>query len=164
MEQNVETQTMGGDRQPVCMCKCARHIGLLLLRVGLGGMVLVHGYPKLLELAAGRGGDWMDPLGLGPTFSLVLCVFAEFFCSLAVMAGFMTRAAALVLGINFCVILFTQDMASAPALHELVLLYLLCFAALVCTGSGRLGLDRLLFRPGMQGKCCLCGCATRRKG
>ena len=140
--------------RPTCVCKCARHIGLLVFRIGLGGMMLAHGYPKLLALFNGSGAGWMNPIGIGSTFSLALCVFAEFVCSIAVVLGFLTRPAALVLAVNFCVIAFTQRAGTSAVMDELVLLYLLCFVVLMLTGPGKLSLDRMLFHRCLHRRCC----------
>lgn len=121
-------------------------LGLALLRVGVAGMMLGHGWPKLMLLLSGRGAEWMDPLGLGSTLSLALCVFAEFVCSLALLVGFFGRLAALVLTLNFWVIVFVYGEQSSWAQNELPMLYLLCFLTLVCTGSGPLSLDNLIAR------------------
>lgn len=139
---------------PACICKCARHIGLLVFRIGLGGMILAHGYPKLLALFGGEGSQWMNPIGIGSTLSLSLCVFAEFVCSIAVMLGFLTRPAALVLAINFCIIACTYRAGTSAEMNELVLVYLLSFVTLMLTGPGRLSLDRMLFRRCLHRKCC----------
>lgn len=140
--------------KPACICKCACHIGLLVFRIGLGGMILAHGYPKLLALFGGEGSQWMNPIGIGSTLSLSLCVFAEFVCSIAVMLGFLTRPAALVLAINFCIIACTYREGTSAEMNELVLVYLLSFVTLMLTGPGRLSLDRLLFRRCLHRKCC----------
>lgn len=129
------------------------HLGIPLLRLCVGAMMLTHGFPKLLMLLQGRGAEWLDPLGMGSTFSLILCIFAEFVCSIAIILGFMTRLAALVLAFNFWVVVFVVDNQAPWAQTELALLYLVCFATLVCTGAGRYSLDRLLFRH--------CGCAAK---
>ena len=123
-----------------------RGVGITLLRVGVACMMLCHGWTKLVLLVQGQGSEWMDPLGMGSTFSLALCVFAEFFCSLAVLAGFYTRLAALVLAINFWVVVFVYGEGSTWTQNELPMLYLLCFATLVCTGGGPLSVDRYLLQ------------------
>lgn len=145
----MNTQESGRSR--VCSCFRAPGIwrggvGVLILRVGVAGMMLCHGWPKLLLLVQGRGGEWMDPLGWGAELSLALCVFAEFFCSLALLVGLMTRLAALVLVVNFWVVIFVYGEQSSWAQNELPLLYLLCFVSLVCLGGGPLSLDRWLAR------------------
>lgn len=121
-------------------------MGIFILRVGVACMMLCHGWPKLLMLVQGHGSEWMDPLGWGPVISLALCVFAEFFCSLAVLLGFMTRFASLVLVVNFWVVIFVYGEQSTWVQNELPMLYMLCFVALVCMGSGSLAVDGWLTR------------------
>lgn len=116
-------------------------LGLLILRVGVALMMLCHGVPKLLLLLQGRGSQWMDPLGFGSTLSLLLCTFAEFGCSMAILLGLFTRLASFVLVVNFGVIIFIYDGGGIWPQSELPLLYLICFFTLLCTGSGPLSLD-----------------------
>ena len=81
-------------------------LGLLVLRLGMGlTMFLNHGMDKLKhfgELAPG----FPDPLGVGHNVSLGLSVFAEFFASLLLVFGLVSRFAALVLVINMSVAFF----------------------------------------------------------
>lgn len=133
-------------RLPDATWKPGRSLGILLLRICAGGMMLLHGYPKLLMLMKGQGGAWADPLGIGSVCSLALCVFAEFLCSIAVMVGFMTRLAALALTINFAVVVFIANRSQPWEKAELGALYLVCFAVLLLTGAGRYSLDHLLCR------------------
>lgn len=109
-------------------------------------MMLCHGWPKLLMLVQGQGGEWMDPLGIGAGVSLGLCVFAEFFCSMAILAGLFTRAASFVLAVNFWVVVFVYGEQSAWQQNELPILYLVCYVTLLCTGAGPLSLDHLMTR------------------
>ncbi len=122
------------------------HMGIAFLRICVGAMMLTHGYPKLLLLLQGGGPEWMDPIGIGGTLSLALCCFAEFFCSLAIIAGLLTRLASLVLVLNFWVVIFFVDKGAPWAQVELPALYLICFITLVCTGSGRFGIDHFVRR------------------
>ena len=120
-------------------------LGLLILRLGAGGMMFCHGWAKLGLLIHGGGAGWMDPLGIGSGLSLALCVFAEFVCSLAVLVGFFTRLAAMVLVINFWVIIFIYGSDSLWPQSELPMLYLTCFITLVCTGAGPFSVDRRIW-------------------
>ncbi len=122
------------------------HMGVAFLRICTGAMMLTHGWPKLLMLLNGEGAGWMDPIGIGGTLSLLLCCFAEFFCSLTIIAGLLTRLSALVLVLNFWVVIFFADKGASWAQTELPVLYLVCFITLVCTGSGRFGIDHLVRR------------------
>src|SRR5688572_5562640 len=83
--------------------------GLLVLRLGAGlFLAFGHGLAKLTGFAD-KAAAFADPIGLGPTVSLALVVFAEFFCALAVAAGLLTRLAALP-------VIFTMGVA-AIAVH-----------------------------------------------
>ena len=99
---------------------------------------VAHSLPRLVKVG--------DPLGIGSAPSLALCVFAEFFCGVAVLVGFFTRAASFVLVINFWVAVFVYGREAAWPQNELPLLYMICFAALIGTGSGPLALDRVFTR------------------
>ena len=66
-------------------------LGLLLLRVSVGGMMLLaHGWGKLTSFAE-RSSSFPDPLGVGSSLSMALATGAEAFCALAVILGFATR-------------------------------------------------------------------------
>src|SRR5512145_2146765 len=80
---------MGATRQDL-----STSIGLLILRLGIGGYMLTHGWGKLQMALAGGFDKFGDPIGLGSALSLVLMTSAEFFCALAVMFGLATRIAA----------------------------------------------------------------------
>ncbi len=127
-------------------------MGIMILRVGVALMMLAHGWPKLQLLLDARGGEWMDPLGWGASISLGMCVLAEFFCSLAILIGVLTRVAALVLVINFGVALFVYGQSSSWSVNELPSLYLICFITLLCTGAGSYSVDHLLVRWFCSGK------------
>ena len=120
--------------------------GVFVLRAGVSLLMLTHGWGKLVMLMEGKGSEWMDPLGVGATASLALCVFAEFFCSMAILIGFLTRAASFVLVVNFFVAVFVYGNQSVWPQNELPLLYMICFVVLIGTGSGPLGVDRALAR------------------
>ena len=68
-------------------------LGLLLLRLGAGGLLLYgHGWAKLMHYSQ-RAAHFPDPLGIGSPRSLMLVIFAEVLCSVMVMLGFATRFA-----------------------------------------------------------------------
>src|SRR5688500_17858051 len=69
-------------------------IGLLILRLGIGGFMASHGWGKFQMMLTGDFDNFADPIGLGKGLSLVLVVMAEFFGALLVMLGLATRFAA----------------------------------------------------------------------
>jgi putative oxidoreductase len=138
-------------------------IGLLILRLGTGGYLATHGWGKLQMVLAGDFAKFGDPIGLGSGLSLVLVMFAEFICALAVVFGAATRLAAAPVVISMGVAasvahgadpwtmeqgykLFMSGAAKSWASKEPALLYLVPFLALVFTGPGRFSIDAMLRR------------------
>lgn len=120
--------------------------GLLVLRLGLGGLiVLAHGWTKLSNYGV-MSGQFADPIGLGPSLSFALTVFAEFFCGLAVVFGFLTRLAVVPLIIQFLVLEFIVHPADPWQTKEFVLLFLIPWVTLLFTGAGRYSIDFVMFR------------------
>ena len=140
-------------------------IGLLVLRLGIGGYLITHGWGKLQMLLAGGAEKFGDPIGLGSTLSLALVTTSEFLCALLIILGLATRLAAVPVVISMSVAAFvihardpwTMEAAANAFFSgasktwfskEPALLYLIPFLSLVFTGGGKLSLDGLI---GMRG-------------
>lgn len=136
-------------------------IGLLVLRLGIGGFLATHGWGKVQMMLAGSFDQFGDPIGLGSGTSLVLVMIAEFVCSLLVMIGLGTRFAAVPPVVAMAVaafvahggdpwtmeggyFLFTSGASESWASKEPALLFLVPFLALVFTGAGRFSVDHLI--------------------
>ncbi|HTL51788.1 MAG TPA: DoxX family protein [Planctomycetota bacterium] len=136
--------------------------GWLILRLGVGGYLLTHGWGKLQMLIDGNYTMLGDPIGLGPKLSLFLVMFAEFVCAILVMAGLATRIAAAVVVFSMGVAVFVahatnpwtmeegfkQFMAHLtpmPISREPAMMYLIPFLALAVAGAGRLSLDAIVW-------------------
>jgi len=119
----------------------ALSFGLLLLRVGAGLMLMTHGIGKVMRLVEGGGGEWADPIGLGPLPSLALAAFAEFLCALLVVLGVKTRWFAVPPVITMAVAAFVAKAGQPFGERELALVYLVAFLALVFTGGGDWSFD-----------------------
>ena len=130
-----------------------------VLRLGLGGVIFAHGLQKVF--------GWFGGYGLHGTMSLfnsigvpsvlgALVIVSDFFGSLALIAGLLTRfsaaaAAAVMLGAVLLVHLpngFFMNWGGAPhgEGYELHLLALAMAASLVISGGGRASLDGWLAR------------------
>jgi putative oxidoreductase len=121
-------------------------ICLLTLRVGLAAfMMFGHGADKLVSFGD-KVAAFPDPLGFGATTSLILVVFAEFFCSLAIAFGFLTRLATIPPIITMLVAAFIIHAADPWANQELAFLYLLLYVTVLFAGPGRFSIDRMVFR------------------
>lgn len=127
-------------------------IGLLVLRLGTGGVLLYgHGLGKFMNFSKGAA-SFADPIGLGPVASFALMVFAEFFCSIAIMLGLATRLAAIPIVIFTLVAVFVQHAADPFGKKELGLLYMVPALTLMATGAGRFSIDRMIGSSRKSGK------------
>jgi putative oxidoreductase len=115
-----------------------------LLRIFPSLFMLSHGYEKLLKVLSGNWA-FADPLGLGEGLSLLVTVFAEFFCSLLLIIGFLTRPALVLLMVVMTVAAFIVHGQDPFGVKEHALLYLVIYASIFITGPGRISLDSRLF-------------------
>lgn len=120
---------------------------MLLLRLGAGGLMLVnHGWGKLKNFST-MSAQFGDPIGVGPTVSLALTTFAEFFCAAFIILGLFTRLAAIPLIITMAVAFFIVHKgiyAPGPGSGELALLYFVCFLTILFAGPGKYSVDRMI--------------------
>jgi|SRR5690606_20271902 len=120
-------------------------LGVLLLRLSFGGLFIYFGYSKLTayDVVLPMFGDIGDKVGLGAELSLILVIFAEFFCGILVTAGFLTRAAIVPIFITMTVAYFVAH-AQDPFQNKILplLFWFLCFVIFV-TGAGKYSLDYL---------------------
>jgi len=116
-------------------------LGLLLLRVGFGGMLFLgHGWSKLVGFS-GMKAMFPDPLHIGHTASLALATFAEVFCALAVMIGVFTRLASIPIIITMLVAVSIVLYGASWQTKELPILFMLGFAAIALAGPGSWSVD-----------------------
>jgi len=118
--------------------------GLLLLRIAICAMMLTHGLNKLTHFP--EMSQHFNPIGIGGTLSLSLVIFAEVFCSIALLLGLFTRLAAIPLIVAMCVAILLTHAGQAFATKELALLYLTCFTVIFIIGPGRYSIDRLFWK------------------
>lgn len=119
--------------------------GLLILRLGFGLLMMVHGWSKLIGFQE-KAADFYDFLGFGGEISLGLTVFAEFFCSLLLVVGLGTQLVLIPLTILAVVIVFDVKGGDSLGDKELPLLYLVGYVALLLTGPGRYSFDYFIRR------------------
>lgn len=119
---------------------------VLIVRVAIGAFMLTHGIGKFENLFSGEEIKFGDPIGLGKSTSLALTVFAEFFCSILIILGLVTRLAVIPLIITMVTAAFVIHATHGFAKQEMALLYLLVYVTLFVTGSGKYSLDWLISR------------------
>lgn len=123
------------------MEKISKDLGLLILRLTAGGLMLVHGLPKLMKLFAGGTIQFPDPLGVGATASLGLAVFSEVVCAIFLILGLKTKWAAVPLAITMFVAGFLVHASDPFKIKEKAILYMLIYISLFFTGAGKFSVD-----------------------
>ena len=116
------------------------NFSLLLLRLLGGGLMLLHGYPKLMKIIEGKTG-FADPLGIGEELSLYLAVFAEFVCSILILVGLYVRWAVIPYIFTMVIAVFVIHAGDPLQKQELGLLYLGIGILILLNGSGKYSLD-----------------------
>ena len=115
---------------------------LLLIRLFFGVMFFIHGVDKMMNFSQ-LSETFPNVLGFGSYMSLMLAIFAEFCCSLFLMAGFLLRITLIPMIITMGVAFFDIHDAILPD-GELALIYLVVFIILYLVGPGRYSLDYLI--------------------
>jgi len=113
------------------------------LRLGFGILILKHGYDKLSHFGDLQN-KFMNFMGMGRTVSLVLDIFAEFFCAILLIMGLFTRLACIPLIIAMSVALFKVHNADFFGKGQVDTLYLLGFLAILLAGPGRASVDNMI--------------------
>ncbi len=116
--------------------------GLLLIRVGAGGLMLTHGFDKMLNYAENKSMNYL----FGAPFDGVLVIFAELFCSLFLIFGLFTRFALIPLIVTMIVAFFIahDGIVIGKSNGQSALLYLLVYSGLLFTGPGKFSIDRMI--------------------
>jgi putative oxidoreductase len=120
----------------------AFNTAMLLLRLGIGILMMMHGYDKLVHFGE-KHNSFMNFMGLGSTMSLALVVFAEFFCSLFLILGLFTRLASIPLIITALVIVFKANHGDIFGDGEHGTLYLIGYLVLLLLGPGKISVDNM---------------------
>jgi putative oxidoreductase len=125
----------------------AVNFALLVLRLWIGLMMLVHHGVDKMKNFSSLAPNFPDPLGIGHSASLALAVFAEFFASLLVIFGLVTRWSALVLAIDMIVAFISVHKGALSGNHsgELAFMYLMGYVTLLLAGPGRFSVDKVVF-------------------
>jgi putative oxidoreductase len=117
------------------------------LRLGAGVIMIAHGYPKISNPAARKGlAQYVQSLGFSPPgFWAWLVGIAEFFGGICLILGLFTRLAALVLAIEFLVIIVRAKWGKGFMLEkggwEWDWALWMMFLSVLVTGPGRVALD-----------------------
>ncbi len=125
----------------------------LALRLPLGVIFIAHGAQKLFGAFGGYGlegtGQYMESLGLTPGVLMAGAAgSAEFFGGLLLLAGLLTRPAALMLAVTMVVAIVTAHLSNGLFMsnngYEFALTLLAGSVSLLISGAGRLSVDAWL--------------------
>ena len=115
-------------------------LALLLTRIGFGGLMLInHGIHKLDKLNGPI--EFADPIGVGATASLILCLIGEFLAPVLIIIGLKTKLAAIPAAITMGVAAFIVHGTDPLAKKEMALLYFIAFVAIFLAGPGKFSID-----------------------
>ncbi len=121
------------------------NFALFLLRMTAAVLMIPHGYDKLAHFADMKA-KFISFMGLGNAVSLALVIFAEFFCSLMLAAGMLTRFVLIPLIINMTVAVFTAHKGEIFGTGQNAFLFLTIYVFLLITGAGKISVDNALFK------------------
>jgi putative oxidoreductase len=113
---------------------------MLVLSLAMGLLMRSHGYDKLVNFSEKKA-VFYDFLSLGSTTSLMLCIFAEFFCALFVVIGLFTRLVSVPLIIVMSIAVFSVHKMDFFDTGEQASLYLAGYLVLLLCGPGRASVD-----------------------
>jgi putative oxidoreductase len=123
--------------------QAAFNIAMLVLRVDAGAMAMSHGYGKLVHFTEMKS-KFMNFIGIGSTLSLILVIFAEFFCSIFLIMGLFSRLVVIPLIISMAVALFKAHNGDVFGDGERAALYLTIFITLLLCGPGKASVDGMM--------------------
>jgi putative oxidoreductase len=119
------------------------NLGMLILRMGLGILMIVHGYDKLVNFNSYKN-KFMEFMGMSDPLSLALTIFAEFFCALFLILGLFTRFSLIPLIIVMLVALGKSHQWDVFGEGEHASLYLVGFFTLMLLGPGKISVDGMI--------------------
>lgn len=133
----------------------SKDLGLLLIRVIIGLLMAFIGYDKLIHFSELAADDFwaknVSFLGMTGKIPLALTIFAEFFCSLLLIVGFLTRFSSFILlfcmAYIFVVVFPGSILNSGEHGYEFnsAFFYFVIYLGLFFTGPGKYSLDYMLF-------------------
>ena len=121
----------------------AFNVAILLFRLGLGILMMHHGYQKLTNFNQ-TARQMPAMMGISGTVIAALLVFAEFFCSLFLILGLFTRFAVIPLIISCSVALVKIHNMEVFGAGEMISLFLLGYIVLLFLGPGKVSVDSMI--------------------
>lgn len=118
-------------------------VGILILRVVLGLIMVIHGWPKIKNIKGTA--EWMGQTFKPGIFWAVVISLIEFVGGLFLIFGFLTQIVAILVAIQFAVIILKMNFRKGFVNgYEFDLLIFAAALALVVLGSGHYSVDGFL--------------------
>ncbi len=121
------------------------NVGLLVIRIALGAIFIIHGFPKLFR-TYGQFAGYLKTLRVPfPGFMALVVGVVETFGGIAVILGVLTQWAGLLIAINMLVasILVRRKFVGG---WEFDFMLFATAVALVLVGAGSISIDAILIR------------------
>ena len=144
----------GADPRPVFPAlgrhyQFASDLAYLIVRVTAGLMLIPHGWPKVMAGASAVAANALSRRGIEPALPLAyLIMFLETIGGIMIAVGLFTRPVALLLVIEFLVIIFKAHLPNGYGVSvngiEFPLMWGLILLAILLRGGGPWSLDRKL--------------------
>jgi len=118
----------------------------LILRLAIGSLFVIHGYPKLTRAQRAQGGAWMKNLGM-PAGMILFGGIVEFFGGLALLLGLLVPVIAILSSLYMLSTTWfsrTKLKKKYAGGYELDITLVLAGLALALLGSGIYSIDHLL--------------------
>lgn len=113
---------------------------LLVCRIVFGSMFITHGLQKLASFSI-LSNTFPSIMGMGSRLSLCMAIFAEVFCTMAFITGFLYRLSMLPMIFTMCMAAFVIHAKDPFSTKELALLYLFIFIMMYILGPGSFAAD-----------------------
>ncbi len=108
-----------------------------------GILLMSHGYSKLVGFSKMQH-TFYNFMGLGSTASLILIIFAEFFCSIFLILGLFTRFACIPIIIGMGVVVFSVTHGHIFSNGEKAALFLTMTITILFCGPGKISVDGMI--------------------
>lgn len=120
------------------------NMGLLVLRFSISTfMILLHGWPKLMNYSEGKN-TFPELLGLGPENGLILAIFAEIICSFLLALGILSRIVVIPLAFTMLVASFIVNADQNFIVKEKALIYFIIYLFFMLVGAGKYSIDHYI--------------------
>ncbi len=143
--QNINNQNqtiMKGLLNPM---PCNPDAAALLLRIIFGGLFTYYGYQKFINYDTILP-MFGDIIGIGAKLSFNLVIFAELFCGIFLLLGFLTRLSIIPPFITMIVAYFVAHAKDPFEVKQVAFIFLVLCPIVFILGSGKYSIDALLFK------------------